>query len=80
MRRGPKADHGECALKEPWASPVKAAGDEAADVAAHAWTAGEDYPLFVVLPAGGQGRRRVGRGSAVRGGEGRLSGQGVHQP
>jgi ribose 5-phosphate isomerase B len=64
---GIAADHGGFALKEDLAENLRQAGYEVVDFGAHAATAGDDYPDFVVPMARSVAAGRVARGIAICG-------------
>ncbi len=67
MRVGIAADHEAFALKEQLAASLKAAGYELTDFGAHASTAGDDYPDYVVPLAKAVAGGKVRRGIAICG-------------
>jgi ribose 5-phosphate isomerase B len=52
MRLGIATDHGGFALKDDLVKQLRAAGHEVIDFGAHQLNNGDDYPDFVVPPAG----------------------------
>ena len=67
MRVGIAADHEGFALKEQLAASLKAAGYALTDFGAHALTAGDDYPDYVVPLAKAVAGGEVERGIAICG-------------
>ena len=67
MRVGVATDHGGFALKEELVAKLRAAGHEVVDFGAHAPSAGDDYPDFVVPLARAVVAGEVERGVAICG-------------
>jgi len=67
MRIGLAADHAGLSLKQPIAEALHAAGHEVVDYGATEYTAGDDYPDFVIPLAKGVAAGVVERGVAVCG-------------
>jgi ribose 5-phosphate isomerase B len=67
MRIGIATDHGGFELKEQMVAHLREAGHEVVDFGAHALSAGDDYPDFVVPLAHTVAEGKVDRGVAICG-------------
>jgi len=67
MRVGIATDHGGFSLKQEVVAQLRDAGHEVVDFGAHAATAGDDYPDFVLPLAEAVAKGKVERGIAICG-------------